>query len=110
MDLNGAVDLFVELFPSLDIFGCKPAAHTFVLQVGVQTLGEFLIFSRVADETGVELDRGGDKRRNEGDEVVGNAGASQEDPGNPALGAIDSVNPDGRRSSVLYGFERLSHS
>ena len=35
----------------------KPAAHALVLQVGMEALGELLVLGRVADETGVELDR-----------------------------------------------------
>src|SRR5262249_46143159 len=39
------------------VVGGKPAAHAFVLQVGVEALGESMIFAGVADEAGVVLDR-----------------------------------------------------
>jgi hypothetical protein len=35
----------------------KSVAHTGVLQMGVQALGEGVVLRRVADEAGVELDR-----------------------------------------------------
>jgi hypothetical protein len=35
----------------------EPATNAFVLQVGVEPIGEHLVFARVADEAGMELDR-----------------------------------------------------
>ena len=47
---DGFVDLLVELPAALNIVRSKPAAHAFVLQVGVEAVGEGLVFGGVADE------------------------------------------------------------
>jgi len=42
---------------NLHVVRGKPTAHTFVLQVSMEALGEEFILARIADEAGVELDR-----------------------------------------------------
>jgi hypothetical protein len=61
METNGLFDLFVKFLAALDVVRGKPAAHTFVLQVGVEAVGEVLVFSGVAYEAGIELDGIGDE-------------------------------------------------
>jgi hypothetical protein len=41
---NGFVDLLVEFSATLDVVRSKPAAYSFVLQVGVEAVGEGLVF------------------------------------------------------------------
>jgi len=50
------VDLLGGVPAALNVVRSKPAAHTFVLQVGIEAVGEVLVFGGVADEAGVELD------------------------------------------------------
>jgi hypothetical protein len=85
---DGFVDLLVEFPAALNVVRGKPAAHAFALQVGVEAVGEVLVFGGVADEAGVELDGVGDERLSVGDEVVGNAAPTQEVFGDVAFGAI----------------------
>jgi hypothetical protein len=53
---DGFVDLLVELPAALNVMRGKPAAQAFVLQAGVEAVGEDLVFGGVADEAGEELD------------------------------------------------------
>jgi hypothetical protein len=55
MDADGLIDLLVELSAALDIMWGKPAAHTLVLQIGVEAFRERLIQARIADKAGIEL-------------------------------------------------------
>ena len=57
MQSNRLVDLLVQLAAALDVVRREPAAHALGLQVGMEPLGKLLVFGRVADEAGVELDR-----------------------------------------------------
>ena len=57
MQPDGLIELLMNLAPALDVVRRKPAAHAFVLQIGIEPLGKLLVFGRIADEAGVELDR-----------------------------------------------------
>ena len=57
MHLNRGVNLVVKLLAAPNIVGSKPAPHSFVLQVCVKAIREFLVLCRVADETRMELNR-----------------------------------------------------
>jgi hypothetical protein len=72
--VDGVVDLLVNLAAAFNIVGRKPAAHAFVLQIGVEPIGELLVFGGVADEARIELDGSGD-RLDESDHVVGHSAA-----------------------------------
>ena len=64
-----------------------PAAHPFVLEIGVEPLDELMVFTRIADEAGVELDGlcRGDERPHLHDEGFRHAAAAQEYFGDVAL-------------------------
>src|SRR5215468_9148545 len=49
------VYLLVNLFSTLNIMRREPAAHPFVLKVGIKPVCKFLVLGRVTDETGIEL-------------------------------------------------------
>src|SRR5271157_1027490 len=85
----------------------EPAAHALGLQVGIQSICKLLVFGRVADEAGVELDGPSHHRADVGNELVGNAAARQECVGNLAVGLVDGVNADGGGADVSDGFESL---
>ena len=55
MQADGLVDLLMHLPPAMHIVRRKPAAHALVLQVGIEPVGKLLVFGRIADEAGVEL-------------------------------------------------------
>jgi hypothetical protein len=42
---SGLIDARSELVADLQIFGRKPAARAFLLKVGVQPLGEVIVFA-----------------------------------------------------------------
>ena len=44
------LDLFIELFPTLNIFWCVPASDTFALEDIVEPCGERFILVRITDE------------------------------------------------------------
>src|SRR5208337_5409917 len=100
MQADGLVNLLVELLAGFNIVRRKPAAHAFVLQAFVQTVGELLVLAGIADEAGVELNRAADKGTDVGDELVGKARAAQEDFRDFALRAVDRIYPDRGGSQV----------
>jgi hypothetical protein len=53
---NRLIDLLVDLLATSDILGSEPATDPLRLKVRVQSLGEWLVGRRVANETGIELD------------------------------------------------------
>jgi hypothetical protein len=65
--LSAETDRFVDRIPRLGTNGqmvlCEPAPNAFVLQIGMEPLGKNLVLCRVADETGIELDRFAEQRR-----------------------------------------------
>jgi hypothetical protein len=78
VDADSFVDLLADLPAGLDIVRSEPAADTTGLQVGVDTVGELLVFGRIADEARVELQGRAGQRLHKGNEVVGNACTAQE--------------------------------
>ena len=72
-EANVLVNLLVELAAALDVvrrklrgpqrapllrsLGWKSATYALVLQVSMEPIGKLLVFGRIADEAGVELDR-----------------------------------------------------
>jgi hypothetical protein len=50
---DGFVDLLVEFLAALNGVRGEPAAHAFVLEVGVEAVGEGWVFGGIADEAGV---------------------------------------------------------
>src|SRR5664280_817345 len=108
MQADGLVDLLVQLAAALHFLRRKPAAHTLGLQVSMEPLGKLLVFGRIADEAGVELNGPSHHRADVGDELVGNAAATQKRLGNLAARLVDGVNANGRRSEVVNSLETLS--
>ncbi len=102
---DGFVDLLVDFLAALNVVRGKPTAYAFVLQVGVEAVGEGLVFGGVADEAGVELDGASDDRLCESDEFIRDAAAAEEYFRDLSLGAVDRVSPYGGRPEVVYGFE-----
>src|ERR1019366_4223681 len=107
MQPNGLVDLLMDLLPAMYIVRRKPAAHAFVLQVGMNPLGKLLVVRRVADEAGVELDGTSYHRADVGDELLGNAAAAQEDLGDLAARFVNRVNADAGRADMVDRIEPL---
>src|SRR5271166_749367 len=105
MQADGRVNLLVELLAGFNIVRREPAAHAFILQAFVQTVGKLLVLARIADEAGVELNRTADQGTDVGDELVGKARAAQEDFRDFALGAIDRINADGGRPIMANGLQ-----
>src|ERR1700756_442777 len=99
------VDLLMNLRSASYVVGREPAAHTFTLQVRIQTVSEFLIFRRVADETRIEFKGLPSERIHVINEDVGNARTAQKHQRNLALRAVDGVDPDSRRTTMMYRFE-----
>lgn len=64
-------------------------------------------FARIADETGVELDRVPNKRAGVSDELFGHATAAEKDSGDLALRAVQRINPNGRRAQITDRFKPL---
>ena len=56
VDTNSFINAGSEAIPNFQIFRRKPAADVLALQVGIEVFGEILVFSRVADKTGVVFD------------------------------------------------------
>src|SRR5205085_6307390 len=78
--------------------GSEPYTQILGTQVGMQTLGEFLVLARIADEAGIEFNCLADQRSCIGDELLGHTGTAKEGFWNVALRLIYRVNSNGRRS------------
>jgi hypothetical protein len=57
------VDTLSESIADLEILRREPAADALVLEIGVEAFRKVLVVTRIADETGVELDWFAEKRR-----------------------------------------------
>src|SRR5271166_4526490 len=110
MQADGLVNLLVDFPPTLNVVRRKPAAHAFILQAFVQTVGKLLVLSRIADEAGVELNRAADQGTDVGDELVGKARAAQEDFWDFALGAIDRIYADGGGALMAHGLQAFGRA
>src|SRR6476646_825451 len=84
-----------------------PAAHALLLQVGKQAIGELLVFARMADKAGIELNGRSHQRTYFLNKAVGNTHASQKFTWDLALRAVNRSNADCRRPKMLYGFNPL---
>jgi len=81
------VDLLVDLFAGSHVMRGEPAADAGVLEVGVEAVGEGLVFGGVGDEAGVELDGLIEERWEVFDEIFGEAAAAEEVDGEwPGVG------------------------
>ena len=101
---DGFVDLLVEFLAALNVVRGKPAAHAFVLKVGVEAVGEGLVFGGIADEAGVELDGIRNEGFSVGDEFIRDAASTQELLGDVSLGEKDRVDADYGWTKVLNRF------
>ena len=72
-------------------FGANQHRTCLSLQISVQTFGELLIFARITDKAGIELEGAPHQRFHVGDHVLGNASAAEEDLGNVAVREIESI-------------------
>ena len=45
-----------ESVADFHVLGSKPAPHALVLEIGIQSFGEVVVLTRIADEAGVELE------------------------------------------------------
>src|SRR4051812_11503969 len=84
----------------------EPAAHAFVLEIGVEAVGELLVLARIADEAGEELDRLVQQRGQVVDQVIRQADTAQEGEGQWTR-ALQGSMVDGAWSSMLAGFQAL---
>jgi len=75
---DGFVDLLVDLLAGGHVVRGEPAADAFILEVGVEAVGEGLVFGGVADEAGVELDGLVEEGWEVGDEGFGKAAAAED--------------------------------
>lgn len=105
MEPDGLLNLVVKLFAAPGIVWDKPATYSCGLQISMKVVGKLLVFAGVADETGIELDGTGCQRAHKDNKILRDAGAAQESLGNFALGSIDRVDADGRRTAMNHGFE-----
>src|ERR1022692_409171 len=108
MQANGLVDLLVQLAACLHFLRREPAAHAFGLQVGMEPVGKLLVFGRITDETGVELDRSPKNGADVNNKLIGKSATSQEYLRNSAVRPTNSVDIDDRRARVSDSFESLS--
>ena len=69
-----------------------------------------LIFAGVGDEAGVKLDRARGECAHVGDEVVRYASTTEKNFRDVALGQIDGVDADYRRSEMTHGFKSLDYT
>src|SRR6476646_3274789 len=100
MQADGLVDLLVEFLSGLAMVRGKPAAHSLVLQVSMESLSKWLIFGGVADKAGIKLECWSNEGVHVFNKVVGNARAPQKLKRNLAPGKIDGANGYFRRPEV----------
>src|SRR4051794_38932882 len=100
----------MNLFATCHMFGREPATHTRCLEIRVKPVGELLIFCRVADKAGVELDGLANEGANVGNEVVGNAGATQENLWYFPFGFVNRIDGDNGWPQVVYILQSLRHT
>jgi hypothetical protein len=72
----------------------EPAPYAFVLEIGVEAVGELLVLARIADEAGEELDRLVQQRGQVVYQVVWQADTAQEGQGQWARALQGSVVDD----------------
>src|SRR5579872_2943414 len=101
------VNLGACLITNLEVFGSEPAADAFVLQVGIEAVGEGLVFARVANKARVEL-----KGLHRVDDVrdvfnygVGYAGLTEKNLGDLALGFDDRSYTNFGRMKMFNSFK-----
>src|SRR5689334_16780280 len=107
VDTNRLINAFSEGIANFEVFRGIPAAHPFVLQIGVQSFDKVLIFGRVANKTGVIVNRFSGKRTHVLNEALRCACASYEGLWNVALREIEAVDAQWRRSTVSNGFQSV---
>jgi hypothetical protein len=61
VEADGFVDLLVDFLAALNVMRSEPAAHAFVLQVGVEAVGEVLVFA-VAAQHGERVGEDGNRQ------------------------------------------------
>ena len=54
---DGSLDGTAVRITDLYVFRREPAPHAVVLQISVQPFGEIMIYTRIANEAGVKLNR-----------------------------------------------------
>jgi hypothetical protein len=93
----------------LNIVRRKPAAHALDLQIRVKPFSKLLVFRRITDEAGVELNRLVQKRRQIFNELVGQAATAKESERERA-GKTKSSMIEGTRSLVDTSVQSLGIS
>ena len=78
------IDRVEDFGADRQVVRCKPAAHTFVLQVGMNASGKVLISGRVADEPGIVLNGLTQKRRQIINQLVRQADSAKKSKWQPA--------------------------
>lgn len=103
MHLDCSVNLLVNLFAALYVFGSKPNSQLLVTHSRMKPLTEFFIGMAVADEARVKLDRF--HRSNQGWQIlnqgIGNTTTAKKFVGNLALGFVECVNADSGWAKVI---------
>jgi hypothetical protein len=84
----------------LHILGRKPAPDVLALQVGAESLCEFLILGRVADEAGIEIDRRAHQGTGECDELVRHPATAQKGFRDFSVRSVEGVDPNRGRPKV----------
>jgi len=56
MGADRLIDLLMDLASALDIVWREPASHAARLEVGIEAVGELLVFVAVADKAGVLIE------------------------------------------------------
>jgi hypothetical protein len=107
IEADGLLDPLSDPVAGLHVFRGEPAAHASALQVGVEPLGEVLVFTGITQKAGVILDRALRERPGVGDEGIGEAGSTQEDFGQLSVRPFDGIRPDCRRAHVLQRLQSV---
>ena len=107
MQTDGLVNTISDLVSSFQVFGRKPAAYPFALQVSIQPFDKLLIFTRIADKAGVVLDGSGDERAGIVNKGIRQTGTTQEHFWNVSMRPNKCICPDSRWTSMVDGFESL---
>ncbi len=99
-----------EFVSNFQIFRSKPAANVFASQIGIEPLGELLVFAGIANKARVVLNGVLSQRTDIGDEGIGLACLTQELLKDVSFRPQEGIRPDGRRTLMDDGFQSFHRS
>jgi hypothetical protein len=104
---NGFFDTIGKFCANFQIFWGEPTLYSLLPQVSMQALCKFLIFTRVADETRVVLDRRLGQRTSIGDKSFAQTGFTQKYVRYISFRPFQRIGSDGRRTIMADFFQSL---